>query len=120
MTDKPKPPWSVTEQLRDINISGYLLPWNRGDNGPVYCMIAGTPDIFVPVFSTSEKLDAYFDAAKIEYDSIKQIEEMHEFLSSFPYRMATGERIRVIIDPWVNERNNTRFTEILRVPGRNS
>lgn len=119
MSDEAKAPRSVTEQLRAIDISGYLLPWNRSSNAPLYCVIAGSPDIFVPVFSTVEKLDTYFDAANIDYDSIKKIEEMNEFLSNFPYRFATGQRLRVIIDPWVNERNNTRFTEILRVPRQN-
>lgn len=100
MTQPPRPIGTP----RTVDISGHVLPW--ADGWPVLIVMEGSPDLCVPVFSTVEKLVDMM--AQIGYQSIKLIDDPHEFLDSVP------PDLRVVIDPHFHENGRVRYTEILR------
>jgi hypothetical protein len=106
------PPWQVSAQFQKIDIVGHVIPWR--DDQPVMMMLTGTTDWFLPVFASVEKLRELMAATKTEYDSFKQVDDQPEFLKSIPPETLTGERIRIMVDPYITRHGTTRFREIIR------
>ena len=79
-------------------------------NRPILMRLAGTNDLFLPVFSTEEKLQAM----DMPFDSVRRIDDMAGFLGSLPFRTLDGCRLRIIVDPYQTARGTTRFREIWR------
>lgn len=102
MTQPPRPIGTP----RTVDITGHVLAW--GDGEPVLMVMMGSSDLCVPIFSTVEKLVAMMTLTRIDYQSIKQIDDPHEFLDSVP------PDLRVVIDPHFHENGRIRYTEILR------
>lgn len=94
----------LSETSKQIEKSGYLLPWNADDDCLCMIEIEGIP--FIPVFSDEDKLNAHLKFTNYAYHvSTKLITDTDEFMESVsPYRVA--------LDPRPTERNTTRFTEI--------
>lgn len=109
---EPFAPRLVSNQVKTIDITGYLFPWLAGR--PLFVQVHGSKDIFLSVFSTKGKLVSHMALCKLAFDSIGRIDHMWEFLNTLPMQFTTGERLRVMVDPMVNEAGNTRFTEIYR------
>ena len=65
------------------------------------------------IFSTEEKLRAAMTLAAAPFESIKKIDDEHDFLSSIPEYVG-DVRIRIIVDPYLTEKSTMRFTEIVR------
>lgn len=107
MTDVP-PPTRISDKEIDVNITGYALPAYHNDQ-PVLIALQGTSDLFVPVFSTIEKLQAFMSelAVKIHYDKIKQVMNGREFADSVLLHA------RIAIDPYVTDAGRLRWTEIV-------
>lgn len=103
MTQPPRP---VGTPPRIVDITGHVIPWN---DGPVLLTMAEADDnLYLPVFSTVEKLTDMMMLTEIAYQSIKRIDDRREFLDSLP------ADVRVIIDPHFHESGRVRYTEILR------
>jgi hypothetical protein len=94
--------------LRRLDITGYFCPWGEGQ--PAYYRLPDNPDLFLPLFSTVEKLKA---ATHLEYESVKCIDDQVAFMASLPVVLSDG-KLRFMIDPWITVEGNTRFTEIIR------
>ena len=109
---KSPPPWQTSQTVVTMDITGYLFPWRSGQ--PVFVLIGGTDDYFLPLFATAQKLRDLMTAIKVEFDRIKQINNQREFLASIPTEMPNGERIRIIVDPNIISTGNTRFREVIR------
>lgn len=90
---------------RKVTITGYLLPIYDEDElsiAPVLFEIDGVK--YITLFSTEEKLrEACVKGNVTDPYRIKQITDGREFFSSI-----VG--YSVIVDPWINESGNTRFT----------
>jgi hypothetical protein len=103
-----EPPVPVTGKLLELNITGYLFP-AHANRSPVFLRIDGAgDDLFLPVFSTEEKLCAVM--GKISYDRILQICDGREFLDSIE---EDPRKLRVIVDPHKHESGTTRFQEVI-------
>lgn len=96
-----------------VDINGFLLPWHNGDD----CAVTVAPknndaDLFITIFSEHSKLDRFFRAAQISYDSVKAVERSDIFLKEMP-RELDGRRVRVVIDPEIGKDGATGFQELI-------
>lgn len=96
-------PRKVSDRRVDVVIDGYLTAFVNGR--PFALAMPGTPDVFIAVFSTKEKLEALFRDYDLKYDSIKQIENGREFLDS------VIAHYRVAIDPYKHTNGRLRYVE---------
>lgn len=111
MSQRPR---SIGEP-RDIHhreLEGYLFPWC--DEHPVLLNVIGSPDLYLPIFSTLGSFKTKMAFIGAEYQSIKRIDDVGEFLDSLPFMFPSGECLRVIVDPYRTEEGMIRFTELLR------
>lgn len=105
-------PYRISDKVHQLDLTGYVIPYI--DGGPVLIQLPNSNDGFVPIFTTAEKLHEYMKPANIPYEAVNHISDPREFLIAVPRRFPTGERVRIIIDPWVTDMGNTRFREVLR------
>jgi hypothetical protein len=99
-------------QIRTYDLTGYLFPWHQG--APALLTMPNSVDVFLPVFSTVEKLQDLVRLVDLPIDAIKQVDNPIEFFKSMPAQFPNGTRLRVIIDPYRTAENQTRFSELLR------
>ena len=105
MTDAPR---RISGMPVNMDITGYALPWK--DEQPVMLQVTGADELSVPVFSTQEKAEEFrreFPGV-VDYDKLKKIDNMWEFLSSIP------EEFHVIVDPHRHENGKVRYKLIQR------
>jgi len=94
-----------------VNIMYHLFPWARDQ--PVMLRMASTPDLFLPLFSTMEKLTEIMRQANIPYEAVKQVHSPRDFIRSLPAYI--GEvKLRIIVDPTLAEGKRVRYTEVYR------
>lgn len=105
------PPRPVSDTARDICITNHVFAWH--DDLPGLVIVPGSPDLFLPVFSTAGKLTAWLTRTNVPFESIKQIDDQYEFLDSLPYYV-NDVRLRIIVDPYVTDQGTMRYTEIIR------
>jgi hypothetical protein len=105
-------PHRVGDRLYEMNIAGYLFPWE--DGAPVLTrMDGGDGDLFLLVFSTRAKLEETLDSYGIGYESIKQIADAKEFLEGVMYESVP--RVRIAVDAR-RDGDVCRFREVIRPP----
>lgn len=92
MIDAPPP--VPTGKHSEIDLSGMLFLWSHEQ--PVIARIVGEPRWCLPIFSTKETLDRAVRQFNLVYQSIKQIEDHHEFLASI---RESARNLLVILDP---------------------
>ncbi len=96
----------VSDKVVMMDVTGYVFPWNGAQ--PVYVDVEGA--IFLPLFSSAEKLREMMMKTAVAYVSIKQVVgDQMEFLTSFPPDLG----VRIMVDPWVTDEGNTRFKELI-------
>ncbi len=94
-----------------IDIDGCLMPWV--DSGLALLTIEGSDDLFLPLFSTIDKLQAVAELFKLTFDHVKRITDGVAFLERVPATGPDGRRVRIMLDPY-REGDKTRFSEIMR------
>lgn len=104
----PDEPRRVGDKLVEISLTGCLIP-SLANRQPVLLRMHGSNDLFLPVFSTHEKLVAGMALANTPYDRIQEIQDGAEFLASLEENTVV---IRVIVDPYKHESGTTRFLEV--------
>lgn len=103
----------ISEDFRTVDLTGHFLAYSAGK--PLMLKLEDT--LFLPVFSTPEKLTETFELAGVtEMITIKIITDVGEFLDSVHSMRGSAHTMRVMMDPWVTEEGNTRFTEVLANP----
>ncbi len=107
----PFEPRRVSDKELAIDITDNLIPWGENDQ-PVYVNVGGK-DLFVPIFSTVEKLCETMEQFNVEYESIKRIDDPNGFMNSFPHSFGEAQ-IRFLLDPWLTDTGTVRFKEIMR------
>ena len=102
----PKPTGKAPEE---VDLTGMLLPWEDGQ--PAMLGAPGSLLLYVPCFSTEEKLRALMERADVPFSSIKTINDGIEFLSDI--RSSDGtENVRVVLDPYYLPNGRVRWTEV--------
>jgi hypothetical protein len=99
-------------EVHRLDITGHHFPWR--DDAPLLVHLDGTHDYFLPLFTSEQKLRDMMHVFSIEMDSIKHIDDGPEFLDCIPTEFATGERLRIMVDPYRAADGKTRFIELLR------
>jgi len=94
----------------------YVMPFLDGQ--PAYVMMDGTSDLFLPVFSSLDRLQETTDTCGIKYDDVKQITNQDEFLDSIPTQLPSGINLRIILDPEQHDDGTIRFAELFRKENR--
>ena len=105
------PPRQISDKVYEIDITGYLFPWIK--DHPVLVTLPGTPDLFLPMFKTESALRNSMAEGDVDYDSIKRIDDVDEFLESLPLKVS-DRKIWLMTDPVIIEAGTTRFRELLR------
>ena len=85
--DSPKPTGRVTT----LDITGYLLPME--DSLPCLLSVPGSEVVYLPIFSTREKLDAVVKITGIQPNKVVTIEDPQEFMKS------VLDQVEVMCDP---------------------
>jgi hypothetical protein len=115
-------------ETKTIDITGYLIPWTE-DGSPLVFHVDGLDDLFIPIFSSEEKLLRVMITttvtesedhpmilsilADIPFESIKQIDYGYEFLQSIKEAEELNKvRVRVAADLYVTDRGTLSFTEV--------
>lgn len=102
--------WPVGEN-KNINVTGYFFAAQPdeelGLDQPVLTEFPHTPVYFLSIFSTVEKLHQMMKIIGISDYKIKRIMDAKEFTQSI---FEAG--VRIAADPWINDKGNTRFTEV--------
>jgi hypothetical protein len=95
-----------------VDLTGCIFPWVEG--APFLCQMPGSEALYLPVFTTVEKLRAFLLRCPGGLDAgerLKKIEDGPEFFGSVP-----GEVV-VIVDPWFTVAGTVRFTQVVAVTG---
>jgi Family of unknown function (DUF6884) len=87
------------------SLTGCLLPWGE-NNQPALLGMPGTEALYLPVFSTLEKLAATMRRAGVAYAKVKHIDDGAEFLASLP------PEVIVIHDAWFTLEGKVRFLQL--------
>ena len=66
----PKP---TGKPLAPVSVTGTLFPWDGAQ--PVFLSMPGSPSLYLPCFTTEEKLRAVMRRAGVEFVSIKHIDD---------------------------------------------
>lgn len=104
MSDDTPPPAFIGDRLKEINITGYLFPWNNGQ--PFFLKIEGSSSTYIPVFEDKNKLEEAMDG--IPFQKIKRIDDGGEFLDSIPVEYTVIVNLRKSSD------GKCRYTQIFR------
>ena len=105
------PPRRIGTPPHDIDINGYFMPCL--DRQPILMSLDGTTDIFIPVFSSENKLRELMRISQSAFEGIVRITDPREFINSIQEARRHGEQIRVMVDPYITPEQKTRFSELL-------
>jgi hypothetical protein len=104
-------PRRVNDTLHPVDLNGYVFPWE--DGRPVFVLMQGSLDTFLPLFADEQALHRMMRHAAIRYSSIKVVDDQGEFIDSLPLYLAGG-RLRIMIDPYKAANGCIRFKELIR------
>jgi len=109
MTFAPRP---LTGELKDVTLSGKLLPMVGGQ--PVFTELDHSDALYISVFTDEAKLNAAMEVIGVTPDKVVIIDDTFEFLDSIPLKNAMGQVMKIIVDIRRTEKGTFRFTEIQR------
>ena len=87
---------------KNITLNGLVFPW--GDGEPA--LISISDSLYLPCFSSIEKLQEFSEKIKLSYKNIKLIDDEDFFVQSIP------RSIKVIIDPYLTTGGKVRYFEL--------
>jgi hypothetical protein len=90
---------------KGVNVTGMFIGVYLTDGQPVLFQVEDV--LFLPIFSTPEKFEEAMEFAGVAKTcKIQLITDHAGFMES-----VIG-KVRLMLDPWINEKGNTRFTEL--------
>lgn len=112
-------PRRVSNREMPIAITDYFMPTRAARDGaevgdPVLIGMPGTKDLFVFVFSTTEKLVAAMEALEIQYEGVARVTDGADLIEEVvEMNEASGGayRIRVAVDAHKADDGRVRFVE---------
>lgn len=102
MLEPPKP---TGKPPTPVTLAGKVMPWARGQ--PVLLEMPMSIWRYLPLFDSPESLSVFLTKAEVEWESIKQVDDVPEFLSNFD-----GTDIKIICDPRFTDTGRIRFHQI--------
>lgn len=105
MTDLPAPA-PTGRPAQEISLTGKLFAWQTGQ--PVLVSMPGSDRLYLPCFSTEEQLRRTLARSDVPFESLKRIDDGHEFFSSVP------SEITVVLDLRYLPNGRARFLECKR------
>jgi hypothetical protein len=97
-----------TGKTRAVSLERKLFAWDQTRSMPVFFGTPGSDLDYIACFDSAEKLRAFHARARVDFDSIKQIENGREFIAS----VAASPRTAIIVDPWFALDGRVRFTQV--------
>ena len=91
-----------------VSLTGTVFPWHEGQ--PIFLKMPESDYLYMACFTDVDKLRAMMVRLKIQDYSIKQVQDVHEFLTSFDVPEASD--VRVILDPHFIAGGKVRFTQV--------
>ncbi len=106
---KPFAPRQVGTELRPVPLTGGFFAGNKTDGHPVLFQMPERPFFYLMCFTYVETLKTFHLRAEVPFDSIKRIDDGHEFLEESEF---DRRQIRIGLDPWFSVTGTVRYTEI--------
>lgn len=103
--DAPNP---VGTASKSIDLTHALFPWDG--ESPCYLRMPDSEYLYLPCFTSAEKLRAMMDQVGITGYTIKQIDDGSEFMTSF--NVPEAKDIKVILDPHFVDGGKVRFLQV--------
>jgi len=97
-----------------MSITGFFMAAHE-NRQPVLIGMAMTDDLFIMVFSTTDKLREFMSAIDTSFDRIQVIMDGSDFIRSVEEANKNDGRpyeLRIGADPYKHENGNWRYTEI--------
>lgn len=110
MVDSEMPPKSTGRSPMEIDLTDQVFPW-EGDC-PVYFRMAGSPYLWLPIFSDASKLRGFLQQVEVSHDRVKVIVNHREFFDNYPRKDGELE-IRFMIDPYFTEEGKIRYLQVV-------
>ena len=101
------PPYRPTAEVKFIETTGYLIPFETADQPCLFHMPESDAH-YLACFSTKEKLEAFTKAAAVKVHKIVQIQDHFEFYDS------VVNQVTVMVDPYVLENGHIRWTQLAK------
>lgn len=79
----------------DVNLTGALLPWDTIKDQPCFLRMPDSEYFYLPCFTSIDQLRAMMGQIGVTEYRVKQVDDGHEFMSSFDVPQAKD--IRVIL-----------------------
>lgn len=98
---------------RQLSLDEVLLPVDENVQPLWVCFETDPDSVFIPLFTTEEKMKVALDLVGLKPHSVKKITDGSDFLVSIPAAM-NGLRIRIALDIHQVEGGKQRWTEVLR------
>lgn len=109
-----RPPVRTSTPPVEMNLTGYLFP-HKGSEGdatcPAFLGLGGSNALYLPCFSTIEKLRATMEGIGATYVGVKHIDDGLVFLSELPKELG-GKPIKIMIDPYTTPDGAIRYVEV--------
>jgi hypothetical protein len=94
--------------VKSVDLTRALLPWDG--TKPHFLRMPDSEYLYLPCFTSLDKLQDMMNLVEITGYTIKQVDDMTEFLGSFSSIEADG--IKVILDPHYVGDGKVRFTQV--------
>lgn len=111
MNDKvegPKP----TGRTKNLYVTGKIFPWSKGQ--PVLLSMPGSPHLYLPLFDTIEELEEVMKRGGCSWQSVKQVDDGGEFLTTLLRQkdIGDGSELKIITNIEHLPNGRVRFVEI--------
>lgn len=103
-------PRFISDKIDPLDINGYILAGD--DHGPMLVRMDGTEDLFIPIFSTKEKLVEFAALYELTFTRARAIEMVEAFVDGM-----RSAGLRIIVDPYRHENGRMRYIELKEFEG---
>ena len=100
------PPQRTNRPPETVTLTGLLFPWRNGQ--PVLLNVFGSPSLHLFCFKEKSNLLDICARAGASFDTVKQIDDGPEFLSSVP------DEIVIALNPHFTPEGKIRYTQVQR------
>ena len=101
--ESPKP---TGRPPQSITLTGTVFPWDG--TGPVFLRMPGSDQVYLPCFADAGSLESVLGHYGVCYESIKRIDNEHDFLVS-----VTHPGVAVILNPRLTDTGRLRFLQVV-------
>lgn len=101
-------PHRTSKPLESVNLTHALFPWDG--EFPCYLSMPDSEYLYLPCFTSADKLRAMMDQVGITGYTIKHIDDGPEFLTSFD--VPEAKNVKVILDPHFVDGGKVRFLQV--------